>query len=282
MKWVPPRSLAAREEWAKAHPWIAGCYFGLLWGVFLPLSFPVLGSRRLSVGFALGVGLGTWILAWALFSFGLTALTHRGLHLRSVRRAQADPAANTMAERWTGRWDKQLYTASALILMGARPYDSSLGRFVAVDPIEGGSLNNYDYAAQDPMNRYDLSGKVYEHEERFSWIDRVYQVRAAIRSLIRAAWRRYRRPWQRAILMAILVGFRARGTARASGGGSRCTDIWYGIGGAMVASHAAAAPVEAIRGRRNHTPIPSFRGHGISAWRCSGIRSQRVFLIAKS
>lgn len=43
--------------------------------------------------------------------------------------------------------------------MGERPYDPSLGRFLAVDPIEGGALNNYDYAAQDPINVYDLDGQ---------------------------------------------------------------------------------------------------------------------------
>ena len=42
--------------------------------------------------------------------------------------------------------------------MGARPYDPSHGRFLAVDPIHGGSLNNYDYAGQDPINGYDLDG----------------------------------------------------------------------------------------------------------------------------
>ena len=42
--------------------------------------------------------------------------------------------------------------------MGARPYDPSLGRFISVDPIDGGSLNPYDYAGQDPINNYDLSG----------------------------------------------------------------------------------------------------------------------------
>jgi hypothetical protein len=42
--------------------------------------------------------------------------------------------------------------------MGARPYDPSFGRFLSVDPIDGGSLNNYDYAGQDPINGYDLDG----------------------------------------------------------------------------------------------------------------------------
>src|SRR5262249_30903345 len=42
---------------------------------------------------------------------------------------------------------------------GARPYDPSVGRFVSSDPIEGGSINNYDFAGQDPLNATDLSGQ---------------------------------------------------------------------------------------------------------------------------
>ena len=42
--------------------------------------------------------------------------------------------------------------------MGARPYDPAIGRFLAVDPVDGGSLNNYDYAGQDPVNNSDLDG----------------------------------------------------------------------------------------------------------------------------
>jgi hypothetical protein len=42
--------------------------------------------------------------------------------------------------------------------MGARPYDPTTGRFLSVDPIDGGSLNNYDYAGQDAVDDYDLDG----------------------------------------------------------------------------------------------------------------------------
>lgn len=66
---------------------------------------------------------------------------------------------NTTAHRFVGRWDKQYDTTTALVVMGARPYDPNTGRFLAVDPIPGGSLNNYDYASQDPINNYDLSGQ---------------------------------------------------------------------------------------------------------------------------
>ncbi|MFG1794835.1 PA14 domain-containing protein [Nocardia sp. NPDC049149] len=43
--------------------------------------------------------------------------------------------------------------------MGARTYLPILGRFLQVDPILGGSANNYDYVNADPINSLDLSGE---------------------------------------------------------------------------------------------------------------------------
>jgi hypothetical protein len=43
--------------------------------------------------------------------------------------------------------------------MGQRLYNPNTGRFLQVDPVPGGSANNYDYADQDPINNSDLNGE---------------------------------------------------------------------------------------------------------------------------
>jgi len=80
----------------------------------------------------------------------------------------SDAPADKTSHRYTGRWDKQYDSTTSLILMGARPYDPALGRFLAIDPIDGGSLNNYDYAGQDPINGYDLDGLAFIHDSTSS------------------------------------------------------------------------------------------------------------------
>ena len=60
---------------------------------------------------------------------------------------------------WLGGKQRRTELSSGVIQMGARSYVPSLGRFLTPDPIQGGSANPYDYANQDPVNQFDLSGE---------------------------------------------------------------------------------------------------------------------------
>jgi RHS repeat-associated protein len=60
---------------------------------------------------------------------------------------------------WLGGKARRTELPSGVIQMGARSYIPQLGRFLTPDPIRGGSANAYDYADQDPVNRFDLGGE---------------------------------------------------------------------------------------------------------------------------
>jgi RHS repeat-associated protein len=73
-----------------------------------------------------------------------------------------DNSAGNLDYGWLGQHQRPLEHEGTLatIEMGDRQYLPGLGRFIEVDPIEGGSANNYEYAAGDPVNDLDLDGKM--------------------------------------------------------------------------------------------------------------------------
>lgn len=76
-----------------------------------------------------------------------------------------DWTAATPGYGWLGAHQRstefeQFEGAGPPMEMGVRVYLPSVGRFIQRDPVDGGSANAYEYAAQDPMNVTDLSGTV--------------------------------------------------------------------------------------------------------------------------
>jgi RHS repeat-associated protein len=66
--------------------------------------------------------------------------------------------AGTPTFGWLGSKARRTELAAGVIQMGVRSYVPALGRFITVDPIQGGSASAYDYADADPVNNFDLEG----------------------------------------------------------------------------------------------------------------------------
>jgi RHS repeat-associated protein len=83
-----------------------------------------------------------------------------------------DNSAGSMDYGWLGQHQRADEAQSGLqstIEMGARQYSSALGRFLEVDPVEGGSLNAYEYAGGDPLNGFDLDGLCKKTHGKSPW-----------------------------------------------------------------------------------------------------------------
>ncbi|MFE4612048.1 DNRLRE domain-containing protein [Streptomyces niveus] len=62
---------------------------------------------------------------------------------------------------WLGTKQRSAETVTGDTLMGVRLYNSTTGRFLSVDPVQGGGANRYGYPG-DPVNQNDLDGRAWK------------------------------------------------------------------------------------------------------------------------
>ncbi|MFF8280708.1 polymorphic toxin-type HINT domain-containing protein [Streptomyces lateritius] len=75
---------------------------------------------------------------------------------------------------WLGGKQRSSETVAGFTLMGVRQYNPATGRFLSVDPQQGGNANAYEYCSADPVNCFDLDGKwgwkkFFKKAKRWAW-----------------------------------------------------------------------------------------------------------------
>ncbi|MFD4029420.1 RHS repeat-associated core domain-containing protein [Streptomyces sp. NPDC058637] len=80
---------------------------------------------------------------------------------RTQARVTASPwSGEAENAHWLGGHQRSGEAVTGLTLMGVRLYDSATGRFLSIDPVNGGSCNRYDYVCADPVNMLDPDGRM--------------------------------------------------------------------------------------------------------------------------
>ena len=153
----------------------------------------------------------------------------------------SDNLPGSMDYGWLGQHQRPYEHGGALSLvqMGARPYSPLLGRFLAVDPVDGGSANDYDYVVGDPINANDLDGN--------SWFSSVVKSVTKVAEVV---------SWIPGPIGAVASGVAAAGNAIQGNWGAAAL---YGFG-AVTGGVGASV----IRGAKVVGKVASAAGRGAS------------------
>ncbi|MEO6627016.1 MAG: RHS repeat-associated core domain-containing protein, partial [Aquihabitans sp.] len=180
---------------------------------------------------------------------------------QSTGQPVVDNSSGSYDYGWLGEHQRGLEHQTGLaptIEMGARQYDPNLGRFLEVDPVEGGSANDYDYVNGDPTNANDLDG----HWPKCHWCSKTHRkITKSIKKWVAKKHKAFKRGWNRVRRSRAWRSARDAtymGLAAAAVGGAAISCLTYAAvicavaaGGAAITSYGASKNM-ITNGRRGY------------------------------